>query len=281
MELHELHGRRSRKRTPEKQEPAEAADSGRQLRPLLWNRIVGIGLIPFIPIFSLALGYTLLHAHAAQPQGGVHFWKSRDFQMFGAGAGVWLVLFCAGLKIRGEPWGLRAYVYGHELMHIVMTIASFGRIKGFAATREGGHVVTDKYNFLIALGPYLWPFYSVPVLIAWSISLLCWRHTWEYREWFLGAVGFTWMFHLTFTVWILPFGQSDFHGPGHIFSFCLVYLANTICLSGVLIVLAPEVTWHDYGVAFLQSAEDVYRWTGEAIVGAFHLLRGIFHRFAG
>ena len=264
----ELEDQPKRKRTPAKQPPEETTGTPRQMRPLLWNRIVGVGLLPFIPIFTMALCRTLRLAHAAKQREGIAFWESHDFQMFTGGALAWLVIFCLSLKIWKEPWGMRAYVLGHETMHMLVAMGSRGEIKGFSARSDGGYFVTNKYNFLIALAPYLWPFYSMPVLLAWSVSLLCWTGAWEYWEWFLAALGFTWMFHLTFTVWILPFGQSDFHGPGRIFSLVVVYLANTICLSGMIILLAPKVTWYDYGVSVWRSALAFYRWAASGVIPA-------------
>ncbi len=256
----ELDEQPTRKRPMPQPEPDEAPAPARQMRPLLWNRLVGLWLLPFIPIFSMALYRMLKLANAAKQSERIAFWESYDFQMFVGGALAWLVIFCLSLKIWKEPWGIRAYVLGHETMHMLMAMGSSGKIKDFSAKREGGYVVTDKYNFLIALAPYLWPFYSMPLLLAWSVSLLCWSGAWEYWEWFLAAVGFTWMFHLTFTVWILPFGQSDFHGPGRIFSLVVIYLANTVCLSGMVILLAPKVTWYDYGVSLWRSGRVFYEW---------------------
>ena len=170
----ELPEQPARKRSSTKEQPEEDAGSQRQMRPLLWNRIVGVGLLPFIPIFSMALYRTLRLAHAAKQREGIAFWESHDFQMFTGGALAWLVIFCLSLKIWKEPFGMRAYVLGHESMHMLVALGSRGEIKGFKAEREGGYIVTNKYNFLIALAPYLWPFYSMPVLLAWSVSLVCW-----------------------------------------------------------------------------------------------------------
>ena len=275
----ELSDRPARKRAAAT-DSAAVAESSRQLRPHWWNRVVGISLAPFVWIFSAALFYILRHALTkADPVAGP-FWKSHDFLVFSIGAVLWLACFCISLKIWREPLGQRAYVLGHELMHALMALASLGKIKGFHISRDGGYVVTNKYNFLIALGPYLLPFYSVPVLIAWGVSSW-WPEASPHRDWFLGALGYTWMFHLTFTLWIMPRGQTDFHGPGHIFSFLLIYTANTFFLSATLIMLAPNVTWHDYGVALWESAMGFYDKTAHAAVWLVHWFGGIVRALAG
>jgi hypothetical protein len=250
--------------------PAVAIDRGlddcvappKKLRHRLWNALVGVSLLPFVWILTDALFDTFAGTRSRHPH--LPFWMSYEFQMFAIGAGAWLVWLCISLLIWKRPRPVHAYVVGHELMHMLMARLSRGRIKDYLFSSEGGYIVTNKYNFLIALAPYLWPFYSVPVLAAWSVSLY-WEQAWHYREWFLAALGFTWMFHLTFTLWILPRGQSDFHGPGRIFSLALIYLANTALLTGALIILAPEVTWRGYSRELWASTVAFYQWAGHAL----------------
>jgi hypothetical protein len=121
-----------------------------------------------------------------------------------------------------------------------------GNIKEFKADADGGYIVTDKYNFLIALAPYLWPIYCIPVLAAWGVAgWFPWGL--EYAGTFFGALGFTWMFHLSFTVWMLLKGQSDLLGPGRIFSIVLIYTVNVGLLAAFIITMAPEFTWSGFG----------------------------------
>ncbi len=232
----------------------------RRLRDRAWNAIIGLSLVPFAWILTDALFQTF--RSVAQLGARVPFWMTHEFLMFAVGGGVWLVWFCITLIIWREPRPLRLYIWGHELMHVLMARLFGGRISEFQVTREGGYITTDRYNFLIALAPYLWPFYSVPVLAVWSVSI--WMHeSWHYREWFLGLLGFTWMFHLSFTLWMLPKGQTDFHGPGKLFSLVLIYLANVFLLGAALVVLAPEVSWsrylHELWASGLQFYECVIR----------------------
>ena len=228
----------------------------------LWNALAGLSLVPFVCIFSIALYHTFLTA--MQKSHRLPFWKLREFQMFSLGAGVWLAWTCFSFAKWKHPSPVHAYVFGHEAMHGLMARAFGGKIKRFHVSADGGYIVTDKYNFLIALAPYLWPFYSVPVLAAWGISYLCKGP--PFMQWFfLAALGFTWMFHLTFTLWVLPRGQSDLLGPGRIFSILLIYLANTILLSGALIVFAPAAGWHGYGKELWVATQSFYHWAGDMV----------------
>ena len=56
------------------------------------------------------------------------------------------------------------YVFGHELTHALWVWLMGGRVSRFRVGREGGHILTDKNNFLIALAPYFFPLYSILVL---------------------------------------------------------------------------------------------------------------------
>ena len=195
-----------------------AADDEMPHRPLadrMWNAFAGLSLLPFVCIFSIALYHTFLLAMRKSQH--LPFWNVHEFQMFALGAGMWLTWTALSFLLWKRPRPVRAYVLGHEVMHGMMAKAFGGRVKEFHVTADGGHIVTNKYNFLIALAPYLWPFYSVPVLAAWGI-LHFFNMPQGVQPMLLAAFGFTWMFHLTFTLWVLPRGQSESPRAGsHLF----------------------------------------------------------------
>ncbi len=253
--------------TPEEMLVARAEWRAHQKLVGYWNAIVGMWFIPFAWIFTHAFFQTLSHAMA---QKSLPFWMSHEFVMFGLGAALWFLWLGFCLLTWQRPRPVYAYVLGHELTHAALAKMFMGRVARFKATSDGGYIETDRYNFLIALGPYLWPFYSVPVLALWALSLF---FPWmvHHREWFLVGLGFTWMFHLTFTVWMLPKGQTDFKGPGLVFSFTIIYLVNIVLLTGALVALAPSLSWRGYfgqlmksGIHFYDSAIDLmlYAWSG-------------------
>ena len=53
------------------------------------------------------------------------------------------------------------YVFGHELTHALWVWLMGGRVSRFRVGRDGGHIVTDRNNFWIALAPYFFPLYSI------------------------------------------------------------------------------------------------------------------------
>jgi hypothetical protein len=220
-----------------------------------WNVLIGLSLLPFCWIFTDAIFNAFAHASARGVR--IPFWKTHDFLMFAGGASIWLVWFAFCICVWRQPRPLTVYVWGHELMHVLTARIFGGRIKDYEISRDGGYIVTDRYNFLIALAPYLWPFAAVPVLAVWGV--VGWLPEALYhREWFLAALGLTWMFHLSFTAWMIPIGQTDFAGPGRIFSLGLIYLANVILLSACMVALAPEVSWRSYWRELSASAVSFY-----------------------
>lgn len=237
-----------------------------------WNAIVGLWFVPFAWIFTHAFFETLSRAMSEK---SLPFWMRHEFLMFGLGSAIWFLWLGFCLITWHRPRPVYLYVLGHELTHAALAKLFLGRVNRFKATSDGGYIETDRYNFLIALGPYLWPFYSVPVLAMWALSLF---FPWmlHYREWFLVGLGFTWMFHLTFTVWMLPKGQTDFKGPGLVFSFTIIYLVNIVLLTGALVSLAPEVSWGAYfrqlmksGIHFYDAAIDLMLYLWSAFIGLF------------
>jgi hypothetical protein len=58
---------------------------------------------------------------------------------------------------------------------------------------------------------------------------------------------------------MIPIGQSDFAGPGRVFSLGLIYLFNVVLLSACMVALAPEVTWRAYWRELSESAVAFYQ----------------------
>jgi Peptidase M50B-like len=149
----------------------------------------------------------------------------------GAGAACWVVIY---LLLPKPMW---IYVFGHELTHALWAWLFGGRVKKFKATSDGGHVVVDKSNFLIALAPYFFPFYAALVVALFAVGQLVWD--WKhYLAWFHLLVGAAYAFHVTLTVQILKTRQSDITSQGYLFSAVVIFLGNVL----VLLVGIPLLT---------------------------------------
>jgi hypothetical protein len=121
-----------------------------------------------------------------------------------------------------------------------------GRVSRFQVSRAGGHILTDKNNFLIALAPYFFPLYSILVLALYG-GLSLFFNLQAYGRLLYALVGVTWAFHLSFTCWMIPKNQSDLSDNGTFFSLVVIYLINLILLSAMLITAAPRITFASFG----------------------------------
>jgi len=140
---------------------------------------------------------------------------------------IWLLLFfCA-------PKPFRAYVLGHELTHALWGLCLGAKVSRIKVSKKGGWVELSKTNALISLAPYFFPLYTV-LVIGLYFLLGQFLDVQQARPFWLGAVGFTWAFHLTFTLHMLSSHQPDITANGRLFSYTLIYLFN---LLGMLLWL--------------------------------------------
>ncbi len=80
------------------------------------------------------------------------------------------------------------------------------------------------------------------------------------------AIGFTWGFHMCFTIWMIPKGQPDLHYGGTFFSVMVIYLLNLCLLAVLLIIASRKVTAWGFAHDLLQNSVNL---TGQAV----HLFR--------
>jgi hypothetical protein len=207
----------------------------------------GIGLL-LVPLCWILFETFLVLLQADTLAGS--YWRSREFAFFGLGSALWLVLFLFA-RCRAMLW---LYVAGHELTHALFVWICRGRVGRVHISAKGGHILTNRNNFLISLSPYFFPFHSAVVIVAW---FLCgWVVAGRYRPdpvWLYGMIGLTWMFHLTFTVWMILREQPDVEQNGRLFSFTVIFAANVLLLSGMLVVASPTATFPGFFASFWEN----------------------------
>jgi hypothetical protein len=248
--------KRKNQRTPRRLLLRAGTAAARPLMVPTWwvNTIVAIFLLPIAGLLTQAL-FTSFHRAAAQHA----FWATEEFWFFSLGAIVWVLAFFGSIWASGEPRPVRVYVFGHELTHAIWVWAMGGRVSQFKVRREGGYIVTDRHNFWIALAPYFYPVYSIAVIVLYGVASLFYNLA-PYTPMLFGLLGLTWAFHLSFTLWMIPKGQSDLSYHGTFFSLVIIYLMNVLVLSALLIVAAPEITVSIFGRDLLGNAEDLSAW---------------------
>jgi hypothetical protein len=228
--------------------------------PRRWlNTVIGFFLLPVA--WLLTQTFFGAFSRATVEHG---FWASEEFWFFTLGAALWILGFFGSIWSLGRPWPLRAYVFGHELTHAIWVWAWGGKVSHFEVTRDGGHILTDTHNFWIALAPYFYPLYSLVVIFSYGVASLFYNvasatDTMLFMtplQWLFLLLGGTWAFHLSFTIWMIPKGQSDLTYHGTFFSLVIIYLMNLLILAVFLIVVAPEISFASFGRELVGNAED-------------------------
>lgn len=149
---------------------------------------------------------------------------------FAAGFVVWLVCFMF------LPRPVIAYVFAHELTHAIWAFFSDKHVKKISISRKGGSVSLSEANFLITLSPYFFPFYTVLVVLLYYV-VWAFVDPAPFENLWLGLIGATWCFHITFTLSALTSEQPDIKTYGYIFSYGLVFLLNiTVVCIGLVAV---------------------------------------------
>ena len=241
-----------------------AAPEAAWVIPTRWlNTLIGAFLLPVAWVLTQTFFGSF--SRAAVEHG---FWAAEEFWFFGLGAVLWLLAFGGSLWVFGEPRPMRIYVYGHELTHAVWIWAMGGRVGRIECSRDGGSITTDTHNFWIALAPYFYPLYSFAVIACYGAVSVFYDVS-PYTRVLFAAIGVTWAFHMSFTLWMIPKGQSDLTYYGTFFSLVVIYLMNLVLLTGLLILAAPEVTFSDIGTAMLRNAEEFSAAVVRAIQDAF------------
>ena len=165
---------------------------------------------------------------------------------------LWVFLFFC------LPRPTRSYVLAHELTHALWGWVMGARVKRMRISRNGGSVTLSKSNFLIALAPYFFPLYTVLVIAGYYIlSLFVDLRT--YEPFWLGLVGLTWGFHLTFTVETLLQHQPDIRETGRLFSYALIYFMNVFGI-GLWIVMVASPTARQFADAL--GGDIAWAWEG-------------------
>ena len=218
--------------------------------------IVGLFLLPVCVVLTQTFFTVFARATIAQ-----RLWAGQEFWFFSLGALLWLIAFI------GLPRPVLLYIFGHELTHAVWIWLMGGRVSRFRVGRDGGHVVTDRTNFWIALAPYFFPLYSI-LTIAIFGALSIFYNTQPYGRLLYAVIGATWAFHLTFTCWMIPKNQTDLRDHGTLFSLVVIYLMNLVLLSVMLIIASPHISFASFGADLARNFGSFSQWVGD-LAGRF------------
>jgi hypothetical protein len=219
------------------------------LVPTRWVKFVfAIFLLPICVVLSQTFFTAFARATVTQ-----RLWAGEEFWFFSLGGLLWLIAFF------GLPRPILIYVFGHELTHALWVWLMGGRVSRFRVGPDGGHVVTTKANFWIALAPYFFPLYSILAIAIYGVLSL-FVNVQPYGRLLYAVIGATWAFHFTFTCWMIPKNQTDLSDQGTFFSLVVIYLMNLVLLSVMLILASRQITFASFGTDLLINLGNFSTW---------------------
>jgi hypothetical protein len=222
--------------------------------------VIAVLLLPLL----VAEGWTLIDlAWRTAPAGT---WHEGWFAALAAGFATWLVIF---LLLPRTMW---LYVLGHEFTHALAAMLAGGKVTAFHVSSKGGHVLTDRVNWWIALSPYFVPIYALIWMALWlTVNFYHSLRPWQPILYF--GIGLFWAFHLTFTASMAHRRQTDLSGQGVFFSFVIILLVNLLAFLLLLSLLAPDGL---PGAArnLMALTERTYSSTGHGLAQTWNAARG-------
>ena len=123
-------------------------------------------------------------------------------------------------------------------------------------SESGGSVNLTKSNMLITLAPYFFPFYTFVVILVALVTFafvrpLPWLPLWMFM------IGFTWAFHILFTLETLTRRQPDVKLYGRIFSWVFIFLVN-VALVLVWLAATTPLTFVQLGAILVRRVASAY-----------------------
>ena len=170
---------------------------------------------------------------------------------------------------------VKTYVLGHELTHALWGLLFGARPSDVRVGATGGSVRLTKTNFLITLAPYFFPFYTFVVVVVALVTYIFLRPL-PYLPLWMFMIGFTWAFHVLFTVETLAQRQPDVKIYGRVFSWTFIFIVN---VGVVLVWLAATTSLSFVDLAFIlvRRVASAYVAVGGAIWSAAQRVYGIIH----
>jgi hypothetical protein len=211
-----------------------------------WKVVLGLLLFPVAGLFMVSIAELFFQVLVR-----AEFWREESFLFFFMGCFGWFTL--AFFKMQPAI----AYVFAHEMSHVLATWISLGRVRHMEIGEEGGYVEATKSNWFITLAPYLLPLYLLLVIaVYWCASVLFhdlhrefqlplyfWTAAFKFDWLFYFWAGMTWAFHVQFTFDVLQIEQSDLRENGEFFSLMLIFLVNLGVLGALFVEASPTVTY--------------------------------------
>jgi hypothetical protein len=225
-----------------------APKNKRTLRGSIWRWVTVCLLAPVIVAMVLVFPQWL--KYEIRP---IYFRGLRNVAVaFFSGAGVYVLLHIFLYRSQSS------YLLAHELTHSLWSKLTGHRVKRTKAGKEDGQTHVEGGNFLVRLLPYCLPFYTAAVVVVWVLLRLAISEGVGVKVLdtaAFAAMGFTYAFHVLFTLNFLKIGQADLHQEGYCFSLSVILFANIEIGVALLWSMAHRSSWLDYQLQVWECLE--------------------------
>ncbi|PTY02655.1 hypothetical protein DB346_08925 [Verrucomicrobia bacterium LW23] len=165
-------------------------------------------------------------------------WRAAPSICVALGFAAWVIIYFA------FPHPLWIYVLSHELTHALAVYISGGKVYAIQVASTGGHVASDRVNWWISLSPYFVPLYTLILTGLWY-SVDFYYPLSRYLLFLCFGFGFTFAFHVTYTISMLHKDQKDLISQGFFFSSVVILGMNLLVVTLFFIPVARNgnVSW--------------------------------------
>jgi len=149
------------------------------------------------------------------------------------------------------------YTIGHEIVHVLATWISRGKVTSFHVSKNGGSVTTTKTNLFIRLSPYFVPIHVIALFLVYLVASRFYNMSAFFNE-FLFLIGFTLSFHIFMTIEVMKLEQPDIARTGFLFSILFIYVTNVAITLLVLSFIFNEITFLPFTKNTFIFAKNIY-----------------------
>ena len=216
------------------------------IRGRLLRALCGLALVPL----SIALAAAMLHLADGIPAGSRWLGLDAGALAFLGGLGIFAIAFLF------FPRPTKAYIWAHELTHVLFAKLQGSRVRGVKVERGHGSVTITNPGISTLLAPYFFPFYTIALIVL-AAPLVLFVPVILLRAPILFLIGATWGFHICFTITTLLQHQTDIDRSGYLFSYALIVFMNLLVLAIGLVLFSP-ITLTQFWNAFTAQLGAVF-----------------------